>query len=1237
MLQDLANSMTSKFIPDFATQGLVDHDYTVLAMRRYAESSRHYWTKIIRKVKSQHTALIEPIIHFRQTQLKSYKDSRRNFDNAQTKYDNALSRYLGFAKNKEPSALREDAFQLAETRNEYVKARFALCSSILTTQSKVDNCLVKTFSETWILSPKEFVAADPASQRISIEMLRLKSWAKTMQKCANPLAKEMEKAALEMEQNVISHSEPSRDLNSYTVQASTISHFVPVASEKTTGLDQKNGWLFVKSTSNKGVRQVWVRRWVFVKNGMFGWLNISPNKTFVQECDKIGVLLCHVTPVPSEDRRFVFEIKTKDNVLFMQAETLEDLRSWLQVFEDAKRLAIEGDKRSTISHAFQRFPPMISEFASTAGTSIDVELTHDGSNIDDDSSGDNITLGKSISLFKGPDDSFETSFLNQDEPLSTSNQTTTTARSNSLGPFGAALAPSPLLNTPMPTSMSHEAVLSTTLVQNSDIPTAVTANYWGSVNWAAYQRSLNGNPTPHTLSASSSTMSLAQINNEKYPSYYPPVLRSQDAQLRSIYEGIPSDDLNSRVVLVFRCIYKPNPKQQLPARVYMTPKAVYIYSNFLGFVSSVMFPLSLLISVEGKTGLHQDTLFLISNTKTAACYSYIDSGRILQKRIQFLIDNLKSENPLKLKDIIKKLQSIGSEQNEEDLVEEKEEADLDLLTSPIREMIADETRSANDKRYLNLYMASYLNDSQGRVKLDTNITNPSEEGAKPAEVLEKPKQEPLPDYSKLMAQLSKELVFDIPAKAMFHLMFGEKSPVFKYTENGTIIRSNIETTPWRLVHTHMVEREISFNTSDSNTKTLFTDSDDRITYLQRIERMDNNWCYVVFQRHAVVKLPQGDSFYTTHRFVITKLTKSSCTLSIWSNIEWIKSSIFKNVTEPMIMNKLTLDANAVLRECVVAREKLGPSGSTNTAIRMFGKLGTSLSAITKSLSAAKSLDLADQREKEHEEFIARQAMIVSNKSLVSKIWEITLSVSISIVEEIVILIRHILKHSWIFLTTNKGLVLLTIVLGVINIGLAGISTKSYWMERHAEQVATKYGISLETPLYMQRSILLTDVDNLIHTGINYSAEVTNSVNVTNDTIAPALCYNKFKDLTLMPTGPEDYPYDPLSNTESESSSSNAIRNRIFELRSQIGVQRNWLMVELRTINKVETDLIMAEWRSWLYDEVARCGKVRQPSSSGSANDTSEIIVPNDRWDALVEYCKSCRLELDSGIELDHVV
>lgn len=1226
--------MISKFIPDFATQGLVDHDYTVLAMRRYAESSRQYWTKIIRKVKSQHTALIDPIVNFRQNQLKAYKDCRRLFDNTQTKYDNSLSRYLGLTKNKEPSALREDAFQLAEARKEYIKTRLALCVSISTTQSKLDNCLVKTFSESWILSSKDFMSADPATQRISIEMLRLRSWTKTMQKCANPLAKELEKAVSDMEQNVISHSEPSRDLNSYTVQASTISHFVPQTIEKTSGLDLKNGWLFVKSTSNKGVRQVWVRRWVFVKNGMFGWLNISPNKTFVQECDKIGVLLCHVTPVSTEDRRFVFEIKTKDTVLFMQAETLEDLRSWLQAFEDAKRLAIEGDKRSTISHAFQRFPPLISEFASTAGTSIDVELTHDGSNLDDDSNGDSITLGKSTSLFKSPEDPLLKSFLNQDESLLKTNQAATTAKSNILGPFGTSLASAPLLNSPMPTSMSPEAVLSTMFVQTYDIPTAVTANYWGSINWAAYQRGSNEDLTTNTLpSSSSSTSSLVQINNEKYPSYYPSVLRSQDIQLKAIYEGIPSDDLNNKVVLVFRCVFKPNPKQQLPARIFMTPKAVYIYSNFLGFVSSLMFPLSSLISVEAKSGLHQDTLFLISNTKTAACYSYLDSGRILQKRIQFLIDNLKSETPLKLKDIIKKLQSIGNELNDEDIADENDEANLDLVSSSLRETFVDENRPAADRRYVNLYMANYLNESHNRTKSDSNAVNTMEKDTKPTEIAERSKQDPLPDYSKLMAQLSKELVFDIPAKAMFHLMFGENSPVFKYSENGTLVRSNIEITPWRLVNSHMVEREISFNTSDSK-KTLFDNNNDPIMYLQRIERMDNNWCYVVFQRHAIVKFPQGDNFYTTHRFVITKMTKSSCKLSIWSNIEWLKSSFFKNVTQPMVMNKLALDANAVLRECVVAREKLGPNGSTNTAIRMFGKLGTSVSAITKSLSAAKSLDLKDQLAKEHEEIIATQAVVVSNKSVLNKIWEVSFSISISIMEEIVIFFRQILKGLWVGFTTNKGLVLLTVLLALGNIGLLGISTKSFWMERHARNFAKDLGISLETPLYMRRSILLTDVDNLIQTGINYSAEIVNSVNITDGSSTPALCYNKFKDLALSPNIPEG-SFDDIDSSlgGTAQSASRAIRDRIFELRSQIGAQRNWLMVELRTINKIESDLVMAEWRSWLYDEVARCSRVSRTVGKNS----NETVMNEAIWDALVEYCESCRVELDSSIELDHVV
>lgn len=45
----------------------------------------------------------------------------------------------------------------------------------------------------------------------------------------------------------------------------------------------------------------------------------------VEESEKIGVLLCNVKPRNSDDRRYVFEVKTKDTTLIVQAETQPEL------------------------------------------------------------------------------------------------------------------------------------------------------------------------------------------------------------------------------------------------------------------------------------------------------------------------------------------------------------------------------------------------------------------------------------------------------------------------------------------------------------------------------------------------------------------------------------------------------------------------------------------------------------------------------------------------------------------------------------------------------------------------------------------------------------------------------------------------------------------------------------------------------------------------------------------------
>src|SRR5205823_5844430 len=70
-----------------------------------------------------------------------------------------------------------------------------------------------------------------------------------------------------------------------------------------------------------------------------------------------------------EDRRFCFEVKTKNQTILLQAETQGVLMEWLETFEVAKNRALEASAKDTFSYpggvdpAFAITPPSIPEFA----------------------------------------------------------------------------------------------------------------------------------------------------------------------------------------------------------------------------------------------------------------------------------------------------------------------------------------------------------------------------------------------------------------------------------------------------------------------------------------------------------------------------------------------------------------------------------------------------------------------------------------------------------------------------------------------------------------------------------------------------------------------------------------------------------------------------------------------------------------------------------------------------------
>lgn len=127
-LEAAVNSfLTHSMPPAPISEAVLDHDYTLLATRRYGEGAREVWGNTLRGVKRCDTAVIEPIRGFLNQELRVFKESRRAMDSAQKAFDAVLSRYAAQSKGKEASSLREEAFQLHEARKLYLKASMDFC------------------------------------------------------------------------------------------------------------------------------------------------------------------------------------------------------------------------------------------------------------------------------------------------------------------------------------------------------------------------------------------------------------------------------------------------------------------------------------------------------------------------------------------------------------------------------------------------------------------------------------------------------------------------------------------------------------------------------------------------------------------------------------------------------------------------------------------------------------------------------------------------------------------------------------------------------------------------------------------------------------------------------------------------------------------------------------------------------------------------------------------------------
>lgn len=73
-LESLVNGFfTQSALPLNVSEAVIDHDYTLLAMKRYGEGAREYWSTTIASLKKMEANMVEPIRLFLLNDLRVFK------------------------------------------------------------------------------------------------------------------------------------------------------------------------------------------------------------------------------------------------------------------------------------------------------------------------------------------------------------------------------------------------------------------------------------------------------------------------------------------------------------------------------------------------------------------------------------------------------------------------------------------------------------------------------------------------------------------------------------------------------------------------------------------------------------------------------------------------------------------------------------------------------------------------------------------------------------------------------------------------------------------------------------------------------------------------------------------------------------------------------------------------------------------------------------------------------------
>jgi hypothetical protein len=1134
------------------SEAVLDHDYTVLALKRFGEGAREFWNSTIRSMKRAESTVCEPIRAFLQNDLRILKEARKNLDSTQRIFDGAIARYAGQVKSKEPSSLREDAFQLHEARRAYLTASMNFCVMAPQVRLTLDKILVKVVNEQWrdMRVARETSTKSLAAWTSDVE--RVRGWSKEMENGERVFKRELHLARQQVENAAEVAARPSRDLDTYAAstvpylgtQPSSANLQSPAKPDLGSEKAEKQGWLFQRTITGKPARTYWVRRWFFVKNGIFGWLTQGTRSGAVEESEKIGVLLCGIRPAFAEERRFCFEVKTKDTTILLQAETQADITEWISSFEVAKRKALEDTSKDassgqgSIDAAFSISPPVAPEFAAktsdghAAHPSDDIgaldraetlgipggdslatrgsfDVTRRGTSVEPGSESSRARIMEKLDLTRKSAVSPQLSGNNPSSAAggiaSLISASLASASHNivQVGQISApapglpdtrlvmgqtlpytSLAPSTLANPPAPTNLSKAAVAVSGerglgIGRSGNMPGGLMANLWGSVNWGyvnrlarddetvSRDRSQSGPPspllpspivgplenqpgtTPSTPAVATHRKSMSMggpapspnrntVGVDEFPNYYPLALRMQDAQFRILFPTVPRAE---KVVLVFRAVWNPTEQQEFPGRVYVTTRDIFFYSNHLGLVLITGLSMGSIDEVTAAPGKDCDFLFLHFKAGTRedgatrlTVKTFLEPLKLLLRRLNFLVKNA-SSGEHDLEETVKMLIKLEVDDNQHSSGDDGwEEVSPD---TPI------------DPGYGGKNMKASL-------RIDGNLFGPS--GASAAKTVTKFKlpSQPVVFTPSGMTQVAVEKEYDISAKALFHILFGDKSAVFQLLYRERCAQRVVQG-PWVTNEQHLQRRDFEYEIAQpiKNGAVIIND-------YQIIEVLNDHLCYVVSDKKTPWYLPGHERFVLHSKIVITHVHKARCKLAIHSKIDWKRNPRFaKRLIERQGLQDMELEAEDLVDVVNDQIARLGHNRSTAKVTNIFGLIGVQTQTVQLTVQDIPPPNRPRKFKLRPQTTGSFVAQYIGN-------------IIISILSTVMSWILAVFAGLGNVLSAHKLLVVLLVLSGGANFFYTSKEGWASWNERAAAKYMSRLGV--RPSISMTRSIYLSDIE-----------------------------------------------------------------------------------------------------------------------------------------------------------------